>query len=78
LRDRSIHLLEYIFPFVDSIGRINFRILAKTARTPGVPWASWSPSRARVEKVKEVEVEVEGQAPKERTKGRKRESSVAD
>lgn len=40
----------YIFPFVDGIGRINFRILAETARTPGVPWVSWSPSRARVEK----------------------------
>lgn len=38
------------FPFVDGIGRINFRILAETARTPGVPWASWLPSRARVER----------------------------
>ncbi|KYN34329.1 hypothetical protein ALC56_11436, partial [Trachymyrmex septentrionalis] len=45
-----------IFPFVDSIGRINFRILAETARTPGVPWASWSPSLVReVEKAMEVE-----------------------
>ncbi|EGI57824.1 hypothetical protein G5I_14010 [Acromyrmex echinatior] len=63
-----------VFPFVDSIGRINFRILAETARTPGVPWASWSSSRARVEKVKEVEVEmeVEGRAPKERTNEREK------
>lgn len=65
-RDRSTIRFIYskrIFPFVDGIGRINFRILAETARTPGVPSVSWSPSRARVE---EAEVEVEGRAPKER------------
>lgn len=52
-RDRSTIRFIYskrIFPFVDGFGRINFRILAETARTPGVPWLSWSPSRARVEK----------------------------
>lgn len=52
-RDRSAIRFIYskrIFPFVDGIGHINFRILAETARTPGALWASWSPSRARVEK----------------------------
>lgn len=72
-RDRSAIRFIYserIFPFVDGIGRINFRILAETARTPGVPWVSWSPSRARSREAKRRRWRDELQK-KERTKRRK-------